>query len=120
MTQEHNPIAGAHPALVLVICLLAGGFAGFLVGQHGPIAAQVAVRTGIDPTLLSQVDEYIIAGFRCPSPACPQCELRNCECAESQGIRNRVKQDLGQGKDGSVIRQELLAQYGAQLQMGGQ
>jgi hypothetical protein len=115
---ERKTIAGVNPTLVLVFCLLVGGVAGFFVGQGGPIASSVAVQTGTDPTLLTALDEYIIAGFRCPSPACPQCELRNCECAESQGIRERVKQELAQGKDGTVIRQELMAQYGAQLQQG--
>jgi hypothetical protein len=118
VNAERNPIAGANPGLILVLCLLVGGVAGFLVGQGGPIASSVAVQTGADPTLLTAVDEYIIAGFRCPSPACPQCELRNCECAESQALRERVKQELAQGKDGTVIRQELMAQYGSQLQMG--
>jgi len=118
VNAERSAVAGVNPTLILVLCLLLGGFAGFLVGQGGPIASSVAVQTGTDPTLLTALDEYIIAGFRCPSAACPQCELRNCECAESQGIRERVKQELAQGKDGTVIRQELMAQYGAQLQPG--
>lgn len=116
MNAARNSIAGISPPLMLVFSLLLGGIAGFVVGQGGPIASSVAVQTGTDPTLLSALDEYIIAGFRCPSPACPTCELKNCECEESQKIREHVKQELAQGKDGTVIRQELMVQYGSQLQ----
>ena len=119
VNAARSALAGVSPALILILCLLFGGISGFVVGQGGPIASSVAVQTGIDPTLLSSVDEYIIAGLRCPSPACPSCELRSCECPEAQGLRSRVKQELGQGKDGTAIRQELMAQYGAQLKMGG-
>lgn len=118
MNAARNAIGGVSPTLILVLCLLLGGVSGFVAGQSGPIASSVAVQTGTDPTLLTALDAYIIAGFRCPSAACPQCELRSCECAEAQGIRERVKQELAQGKDGTVIRQELMAQYGAQLQPG--
>lgn len=118
MNAVRENLSGVNPSLVLVLCLLVGGIAGFFVGQGGPIASQVTLTTGVDPSLLSPVDEYIIAGFRCPSPACPQCELRNCDCAEAQTLRNKVKQELGQGKDGTVIRQEMMAQYGNQLKMG--
>lgn len=115
--STQNVVAGISPALVLALCLLLGGVAGFMVGQGGPIASSVAVQTGTDPTLLTALDEYIIAGFRCPSAACPSCELRTCECEQSQGLREKVKQELAQGKDGAVIRQELMVQYGSQLQM---
>lgn len=117
MNAARNAIAGVSPPLMLVFSLLLGGIAGFVVGQGGPIASSVNVQTGTDPTLLSPLDEYIIAGFRCPSPACPTCELKTCECEQSQQIREKVKQELAQGKDGTVIRQELMVQYGAQLQM---
>ncbi len=118
MNTARNAIAGTSPGLILALCLLLGGIAGFFVGQGGPIASSVAVQTGTDPTLLTALDEYIITGFRCPSAACPSCELRTCECEQSQGVREKVKQELAQGKDGAVIRQELMVQYGSQLQMG--
>ena len=118
MNAARNALFGASPPLILVLCLLVGGFAGFLVGQGGPIASSVAVQTGEDPTRLSAVDEYIIAGFRCPSAACPSCELKTCECEEAQRLREKVKQELAQGKDGTVVRHELMTQYGSQLQMG--
>lgn len=105
--------------LVLVLCLLVGGMAGFMTGQDGPIASHIEVRTGTDPTLMSALDEYIIAGLKCPSAACPSCELRSCGCEESQKLRGRIKQELAQGKDGTVIRQEIMAQYGSLLKMGG-
>ncbi len=117
MNAARNSLAGLSPALILVFCLLLGGIAGFVVGQGGPMASSVQVQTGVDPTRLSAVDEYIVSGFRCPSPACPNCELKTCECEESQRVRERVKQELAQGKDGTAIRQELMTQYGSQLQM---
>jgi hypothetical protein len=61
------------------------------------------------------VDEYIIAGFICPAPAC-QDELLICHCDEAHQIKNKIKQELGQGKDGLVIREELKQQYGALLE----
>lgn len=117
MNAMRNAVFGASPPLVLVLCLLLGGMAGFVVGQGGPIASSVEVQTGVDPTRLSAVDEYIVSGFRCPSPACPSCELKTCECEESQKLREKVKQELAQGKDGAVVRQELMVQYGSSLQM---
>lgn len=117
MNAVRDAVAGISPSLMLVLCLLLGGMAGFAVGQGGPIASSVAVQTGSDPTRLSPVDEYIVGGFRCPSAACPSCELKTCGCEESQKLREKVKQELAQGKDGAVVRQELMVQYGSSLQM---
>jgi len=118
MNEVRKAVAGVNPLLILTLSLLISGIAGFVVGQSGPIASSVEVQTGIDPTRLSAVDEYIVTGFKCPSPACPSCELKTCGCEESQRVREKVKQELAQGKDGSVVRQELMVQYGSQLKMG--
>jgi hypothetical protein len=102
-------------ALVMVLGLLAGFIGGYMVGQHGPIA--VTADPGVAPPCpfeLSAADEYIIAGFSCPAPVC-QDPLLTCHCDEAHEIKTKIKQELGQGKDGSVIREELIQRYGAQL-----
>ncbi len=106
---------GPNSYLVLVLAALIGIMGGYFVGQQGPISAQVATQTIVDPTMLTPLDEYIIAGFRCPSAACPSCELKACECDQAKSIRSKVQQELGQGKNGTEIRTDLMAQYGDQL-----
>lgn len=101
--------------LIGLLGLLLGSILGYSVGRHGPIA--VASDPGIappDPYALSIEDEYIIEGFSCPAPAC-QDPLSTCHCDVANQIKTRVKLELGQGKEGSVIREELIAEYGAQL-----
>jgi cytochrome c-type biogenesis protein CcmH/NrfF len=115
MNTATKASSGPNSYLVLVLAALIGIIGGYFVGLQGPIAAQVATRTVVDPTLLTPVDEYIIAGFRCPSPACPSCELKSCECDQAKNIRSKVQQELGQGKNGTEIRTDLMAQYGDQL-----
>lgn len=115
MNMQKQGSPGPNSYLVLVLAILVGIIGGYFVGQQGPISAQIATSTIVDPTMLSPLDEYIIAGFRCPSPACPSCELKTCECEQAKGIRSRVQQELGQGKNGTEIRTDLMAQYGDQL-----
>ena len=104
-----------NPALVLVLALLVGGMAGYLVGQRGPIT--VLSDPGVappDPYALSPEDEYIIAGFSCPAPAC-QDPLITCHCEVANKVKTKVKEELQQGKDGAVVREDLIQEYGAQL-----
>lgn len=103
------------PILIILAGLLVGFVAGFLFGQQGPIA--VTAAPGVAPPCpfeLSAADEYIIAGFSCPSPAC-QDPLLTCHCDEAHKIKTKIKEELQLGKDGSVIREELIKEYGAQL-----
>ena len=72
--------------LVTLLSVLLGGIGGFIVGQRGPIA--VTADPGIappDPFALSGQDEYIVAGFSCPAPAC-QDPLLTCHCNEANDI----------------------------------
>ena len=110
-------ITAATLALVLVVSLLIGGIAGYMVGQRGRFGARTATAQGPCPHELSPADAYIIAGFTCPAPIC-QDLLADCHCELAHEIKDRVKQELGQGKDGTTIRAELIAQYGAQLHKG--
>ena len=116
MTEQARRKSGpVNILLVALLGLLVGSMVGYTVGRHGPMA--VAADPGIappDPFALSAEDEYIIAGFSCPAPAC-QDPLLTCHCDVANDIKTKVKQELGQGKEGSVVRQELIAQYGAQL-----
>jgi hypothetical protein len=104
--------------LVLILSLLVGFISGYLFGQRGPISAGTVTAQGPCPHELGPEDEYIIAGWSCPAPAC-QDPLLTCHCELAHQIKDRVKQELGQGKDGTEIRAELERQYGAQLHKGG-
>ncbi|MEW5702735.1 MAG: hypothetical protein AB1792_10970 [Candidatus Zixiibacteriota bacterium] len=104
--------------LVLALCLLVGFIGGYLFGQRGPISSGTMTAQGPCPHELGPEDEYIIAGFSCPAPAC-QDPLLTCHCDEAHQIKDRIKQELGQGKDGTEIRAELERQYGALLHKGG-
>jgi hypothetical protein len=110
-------VTAATLALVLILGLLVGGIAGFVVAQGGRFGAQTKTAQGPCPHELSPEDAYIIAGFTCPAPIC-QDLLADCHCELAHEIMDRVKQELGQGKDGTTIRAELIAQYGAQLHKG--
>ena len=104
--------------LITILGVLIGGIGGFILGQRGPIA--VTADPGIappDPFALSVQDEYIIAGFSCPAPAC-QDPLLTCHCNEANEIKSSIKQELAQGKEGSVVREEMIQKYGAQLRKG--
>ncbi|MBI5867626.1 MAG: hypothetical protein HZB43_04955 [candidate division Zixibacteria bacterium] len=101
--------------LVTLLGILIGGIGGYMVGVRGPIA--VTADPGVappDPFALSAADEYIIQGFSCPAPAC-QDPLLTCHCEIANGVKTSVKEELQLGKDGSVVREELIAKYGPQL-----
>lgn len=101
--------------LVTLLGILIGGIGGFMVGVRGPIA--VTADPGVappDPFALSPADEYIIAGFSCPAPAC-QDPLLTCHCDEANRVKTSVKEELQLGKDGATVREELIQKYGAQL-----
>jgi hypothetical protein len=110
--RESGPV---NLLLVALLGVLVGSIGGYMVGQHGPIA--VTADSGVAPPCpfeLSAADEYIIAGFSCPAPAC-QDPLHSCHCDMAHEIKTKIKQELGQGKDGAAIREELIQRYGAQL-----
>ena len=100
--------------LVLIASIMVGFVGGYLFGQQGPIAASTQTTTGPCPNELDPADAYIIAGFVCPAPAC-QDQMSACHCEIAHDVKNQVKQELGQGKEGSRIRADLQQQYGAQL-----
>ncbi|HUU46760.1 MAG TPA: hypothetical protein VM118_13605 [Acidobacteriota bacterium] len=102
-------------ALVLVASLLLGFVGGYLVGQRGPIPAVMRTATAGCPHDLDPSDAYIVAGFICPNPA-HQDLLINCHCEIAHALKDRIKQELSEGKDGTQIRRELEEQYGARLQ----
>lgn len=115
MTTSRTSGFPAHPALLLVLGILLGFLGGIFVGQRGPMAVSTgALAQGPCPHELASVDEYIIAGLICPIPPCTD-PLLTCHCDGAHEIKNRIKQELGQGKDGLVIREELKIQYGALL-----
>lgn len=115
-TEKSQSTLPASPILLILVGILAGFVGGFFVGQQGPMAVTAgAVAAGPCPDELAQVDEYIIAGFICPIPPC-QDELLTCHCEGAHKMKNKIKQELAQGKDGLIIREELKAQYGAALE----
>ncbi|MBI3872185.1 MAG: hypothetical protein HY304_03800 [candidate division Zixibacteria bacterium] len=103
--------------LVLLLSLLIGLVGGYLYSRRGPITATTITTSMPDPHALTPFDEYIIANFTCPAPIC-QDQLLECHCDMANQIKDHVKQELGEGKNGNEIRAELETQYGAQLHKG--
>ena len=106
--------SSVNPILILLLAVLLGGIAGYVFSSGGKIAATSNTATAPCPHELGPADEYIIAGFTCPSPAC-QDGLIECHCEVAHNIKDKVMQELAQGKDGTMIRNDLIQQYGADL-----
>ncbi len=116
-------IAKVNTALMLIVGLLVGFIGGYLIGQTNPggiPAASVASQTGATqcPHALAEQDRWILAGFRCPGSDALQAALADCHCVVAHGIQDRVKSELEAGRTGEQIRQELMDEYGAQLEFG--
>jgi len=111
--------------LILVLGLLAGFIGGYFIGQKTPNGIPsgqfVAQANAVEcPHALDEHDRYILAGFRCPATPDVQAILLDCHCAVAHSIMDRVKSELEVGKEGMVIRDELIAEYGDRLKFAGQ
>ena len=114
MSESTNESPAINLYLVLATALLLGFVGGYLFGQRGPFEAATQTVAGPCPNELDPADAYIIAGFVCPAPAC-QDQMSECHCEIAHKVKDQVKQELGQGKIGSLVRTDLQKQYGAQL-----
>lgn len=111
--------------LVLAVGLLVGLIGGYFFGLKSPngipSGAFVAQANAVEcPHSLDEHDRYILAGFRCPATPDIQAVLLDCHCAVAHAIMDEVKSDLELGKDGMVIRDEIIAEYGDRLKFAGQ
>jgi cytochrome c-type biogenesis protein CcmH/NrfF len=71
------------------------------------------------PHDLEAKDAWIEAGFRCPATDTVQTLLSDCHCPIAHALKDRIKGELAQGKQGQEIRQTLIAEYGDRLKLRG-
>ena len=118
-----NPI---NAILMALVGLLVGFIGGYLIGQSRPQpVAQLATVAGQNapvncPHDLEPQNAWIEAGFRCPATDTVQVLLSDCHCAVAHALKDRIKADLSQGKQGAEIRQSLITEYGDRLKLRGQ
>ena len=110
--------------LMALVGLLIGFIGGYLIGQSRPQAPVTSLAGQTAPTLcphdLEAKDVWIEAGFRCPGTDTVQTLLSDCHCPVAHALKDRIKAELSQGKQGQEIRQTLIAEYGDRLKLRGE
>jgi len=109
--------------LMALIGLLIGFIGGYLIGQGRPQAPVTTLATQTAPTNcphdLESKDAWIEASFRCPGTDTVQVLLSDCHCPIAHALKDRIKAELAQGKQGQEVRQTLIAEYGDRLRLRG-
>jgi hypothetical protein len=115
--NDGNKSTLINTVLLVVVALLGGGIAGFLLAQNeaAPIAynAPVQIAAPINDVLGIQ-DVWIVEGFSCPTPNCTR-PLLTCPDPLARQIRGWVNSQRAAGRNGESIRGEILQTHGNAL-----
>ncbi len=101
--------------LVLVVGLLVGGIAGYIVGHSGAGTAAVGTAQLNLNDVLSSEDAWIVEGLTCPMAGCAN-PLLTCQGELPRRIRDWVNSQLAAGRPGQDIRAEIIRTHGPNVQ----
>ncbi len=101
----------SNKTLLLLVGILSGFIAGYLVGQQGRLESIPATVVALDSAIAPEND-WIVDGLTCPAPGCMN-PLQSCQSDISRRIRNWVNEQLRAGRSGHDIRQEIITTHGA-------
>ena len=103
--------------LLLLVGVLAGGIAGFFVGQANVPPVPTVVGSALPLNLndvLALENVWIVEGFTCPMPDC-QNPLTTCQGELPRRIRDWVNVQLAAGRSGQELRDEVIRTHGQAL-----
>ncbi len=116
--QHVNTAKLANTVLVFIICLMAGGVVGFMVGDTTPAVLDPATSGGTLQANINDVLEignaWIVEGLSCPTPGCTNA-LLNCADPLAREVRGWVNTQLQSGRTGESITAEVISTHGAKV-----
>ena len=116
--QNADTAGLANTVLVFIICLMAGGTIGFMVGDTTPTVPAPATPGGVAPVDVNDVlgieNAWIVEGLSCPTPGCSN-PLLNCADPLAREVRGWVNVQLQAGRTGESITAEIISTHGAKV-----
>lgn len=101
--------------LILIVGLLVGGIAGYIVGHSNVNTTAVGTAQLSLNDVLSNDNAWIVEGLTCPMAGCTN-PLLTCQGELPRRIRDWVNSQLATGRPGQDIRAEIIRTHGANVQ----